>query len=476
MSVNAADVRRSLDSIRANLEDGWLDSVSNQELQDNTAIIDQLDSQNANAVIAGLSDEELGKWISEINEGGFLGGGLDATERDALYDVLAADLEPDQLIRVHDSLDTEDQRTELIDSIATESIVQVRGAVIERLAPRALDTPTELHPQLLGIGGTLREVGDDDALAIGRLLGSLNGYPAALDAAVASLGDETLEAVLVAGIQESSLTHVVANGNTGSATTSVLFDPSVTIGVIEAATAGASVQTRTRVFDLASRRIDDVRATDTLLQPNVSAGGVAGSLSDALGGLLASDTNGIVTALESGSVSESHRYGNGLSSYTTEVIRQGDTKPLTEAIAKLQSGEALKADPEAFLSQHTVNAQGARNYQNASNLGYFVGAVHEGIDAIESDAAKQAEIVTAVFGTAFGVAGPFLPKGSVAAPVAAAIARTLTLETLDARADDLTAGRASLGQALEQLAWPDGVNNSDLENTFEAASQRIRNN
>lgn len=466
------DVGAAVNTIRDNLKDGFLDRVTADELHENSDTLQGLSAEDTNKAISQLSDTELGKWTDEIHEGTrfdvFGTGGLNIDERSQLNTNLASDLNPVQLERFYQALGDESRQSEFIDSVATHATNTTKVALVERLADQTTDGKSRIDAF---IGGSSSTQWDQDARAVSTLVSSLTGA-SSVEQAITSLKDTQLESVLRAGTQPSTATFVAGF----SASISHSFDTSGLTAVVNAVATSGDVDVKARVFELATRQIDDIRNTDHILAPNPTADDRAGDVADALTKLIATDTVGMVTSLEKGSGILSSRTGNGMSSYTEELIRQGDLDTVRETVAKLQAGNDLNEDPATYLGNSTVDEQGNRDFQNASNLGFLVGSVREAIGAIQSDAKQQADTLNKLFGVAFGLGGLAIPSGQTAAKAAMVIAKPLTSQIINSVTGDLANGHMQLGDAIEQLALPADVFSSDVTGPFgDAIDTVVRN-
>ncbi|MFK7853108.1 MAG: hypothetical protein AB8B79_03300 [Granulosicoccus sp.] len=466
------EVGTAVDTIRDNLKDGFLDAVTADELRENTNTLQNLSPEDTNEAISQLSDADLEKWTDELHESTrfdvFGTGGLSIDERSQLYTDLARDLNPTQLERFYHALGDENRQSEFIDSVATHATNTNKVELIARLADQTTDGTSRLD---VFFGGSSTARWDQDARAVSTLIGSLSGA-SSVEQAIGSLSDSQLESVLRAGTQPSASTFAMGHASS----TSYSFDTSGLTAVVNAVATTGDANLKARVFELAARQIDDIRSTDSVLAPNTTADDRAGEVADALANLLESDTVGIITSLERGDGLLSSRTGNGLSSYTAELIRQGDLDTVRETVAKLQAGNDLNGDPATYLASSTTDEHGNRDFQNASNLGFFVGSVREGIGAIQSDADEQAATLNTIFGVAFGLGGLGIPSGQVASKAALVIAKPLTAALVESVTGDLANGHTNLGDAIEQLALPADVYSSDVTGPFgDAIDAVVRN-
>lgn len=129
--ATAGSISRNLDTHR------WGDDVSREELSENSQLLDTLSPEDTNAVIESLSDEQLGRWMDEAYESnipGFQSGGLDAGERQDLFNNFARDLSAHQLHRVHDALGQNERQAELSRAIDTHAPAAVSSDFLDRTA------------------------------------------------------------------------------------------------------------------------------------------------------------------------------------------------------------------------------------------------------------------------------------------------------------------------------------------------------
>lgn len=463
---SSSPVNDAVDLIERKLDErGLLNDVTHSELQDINRTLEQLTSDQTNEVISRLSDSSLAKWGGEIYSSGWFGsGGLSVDERLDLFTNLAKDLGAAQLERVYLALGDGNRQMELGDAIASSSDA-TKADFIARIADDTTDKPNEIGS---GLGAVTINHWDKDARVVSHVLGSMSD-PSAIEQALGNLGNKQLEGVLNASIHHSSIAPI----SDRLAMPAHIFDTKGLQAIIDAAGNSGDAALKARVFEYASRQIDEIRNTDGLLTPNILAGNRAGEVADALSGLIDTDTVGIISALERGDGAAISRAGNGISSYMEELVRQNDMTQIQELIAKLQSGNDLEQDPAEYLSSFTVDSHGVRDFQNASNLGFLIGGVREGIAAIEKDAKDQAELLSTIFGTAFGLGGI---AAKPITQVALVIAEPLTEALVSNIASDLRSNNMSLGDALEQLALPDNIYSSDVTGPFGDAIDNVTRN
>lgn len=130
----------------------------------------------------------------------------------------------------------------------------------------------------------------------------------------------------------------------------------------------------------------------------------------------------------------------------------------------------------ALPLQREARLAGNRDFQNASNLGFFVGSVREGIGAMQTDAQEQADTLNTIFGIGLGMTGLAVPGGQTLAKAALVLAKPLSTNIINSVTSDLAGGNTSLGDAIEQLALPEKVYSSDVTGPFgDAIDAVVRN-
>lgn len=138
-------VSDAVNTIRDNLSQSWSDwDVSHGDLVENNQVLAELTPAERNAVIAELSDDQLGTWADEIH--GTLGS-LGASERQALHNSLAQGLDATQLARVVRAFEGHnDSLRELSAAIDTRAPQTVRDDLAQQLAPTAIQDYVATFP------------------------------------------------------------------------------------------------------------------------------------------------------------------------------------------------------------------------------------------------------------------------------------------------------------------------------------------
>ena len=163
-----------------------------------------------------------------------------------------------------------------------------------------------------------------------------------------------------------------------------------------------------------------------------------------------------------------------MSLYMAEMTRQGNVQEINGIIEKLQKGNDLNDTPTYYLRDCTIDQYDNKNYQNLSNLGYVVGAVRAGVAEINSDAQEQADLLNSIFALGFGSAGKYGPNIFKVTTVWGYVFVSNTVKEVT---DQVKSGNTDFGNAIEELALPSNMTDSDFEVAFgEAIDRVIRNN
>lgn len=446
-------------------QSGWFNDVTHNELKDINAEIDGLNPNERIVAIGTLSDSELETWTDEMDSNGWFGtGGLSDSEKKELFDDLAEGLDANQLQRVYNALG-DDNRSMLSESIAAKSGDQTKIDFISELAPRTTEGGSDIDA---GLFHTTTDRFNHDARNAAKILASMDGT--ALSGAMDALADDQLGAVLTAATNPTMTTY---SGATNGAP-NYAFDTERFTRIAENVAQSGDAELKGRFFQIGAEQIAEIRDTDTPLMPNIMADDDAGEVAAALTNVLESDVTGVVTALESNQATPYSRNGKGMSLYMAEMMRQGNLQEIHDVIEKLQQGNDLQANPTDFLSEHSVDQDGNRNYQNLSNLGYVVGSVRAGVEDINADLQEKADILNNIFSLGIGTAGKYIPS---AYSVATQWGTVMVKETVKEITDQVKGGHLDFGNAIEELAIPSDMTDSDFEGPFgEAIDRVIRNN
>lgn len=419
----------AVSTIQDNLSEGWTDwDVSHGDLIENNNVLSGLSPGQRNEAIGQLSDGDLDKWADEIN--GTLGE-LSVSERQDLFNTLAEGLDGEQLARVTAAFEGHDGSiAELGRAIGERAPATVRVDYVERMAEQT--TSGDKLDIDAGFGYASSTRGDPEAVAVGEVLSSLSDDPASFDRAVAALGDDQLEAVLESAAGGSMTT--VSGGHASS--TSVDYDPGLLADIVNAAARSDDAATKARVFEGAAGQLQDIQDAGGLMTPYIGQSEDVSAVADAMGNLLDSDPNGIVTQLRT----NNDPSGQAMVSYTAGLLASGQEDRVRDTIVRLQQGNDGGGNAYDAFKDPVVSR----------NLGYFTGATAASINNITSDREAQADMLKNIFGAGFGAAGAANP----AAGVIASVGNGITAQTIDSIVDAVADGDKELKQALYELGIP----------------------
>ncbi|RRD56000.1 hypothetical protein EII20_12905 [Comamonadaceae bacterium OH2545_COT-014] len=425
-----------IDTVTRNIQqrthdDGFLWLGRNGNLKQTIADFKNLSPAERNQVSQKLTDADLQELADDVNASG-LGGanGLSADEKRDLFNTLAQGLDGTQLARLAKAFDERGDVMALGQAVAQHADSATKVGFIQEMAPRTADKD---YDRGITIGGSWSEDGDKEAEAILDVLSSLGNDPAAFDQAVKSLDESTLHEVTQAGINQFS-------SYTGTSV-SVTHDPKQLTALLDAAAKSGDAAVKARVFDAGAASLQSMRDNTRFPVIGIGTDDAARQVTDKLTGLFNSDVRGITHELN-----QHDQYGSGLSTYTSEVLRAGESgqKVLGEQLAQLQ-GKGSGLSPIAFFEQQSAGTTGKPYYQNAESLGYFTGAMRNGLDAQNADAAANGATIKGILGAAISALSLGRASGSVT---------FLTNTIVDAAINGANGDRTKLGRVLQDLAVP----------------------
>ncbi|PID62945.1 MAG: hypothetical protein CSB44_02955 [Gammaproteobacteria bacterium] len=462
------------DRIREKLKDGLTDEVTERELHEITDLVKGLDTQDTREVIDNLSDGDLKKWFDEFHDKPALGDkadlDFDRKERAEAYEMLANRLDGSRLLRVHNNIDGSDnnidgseRQLEFADAVAKSASRSSQLNYVDRLAEQLDGNPSHEDNHL---GSTVAKAWNGDSIGAVRVLEGLDA--GGLQSALSRLDNRQLETLVSSAQQRRDSYSWKGPVYATSAS------PERLVNILETAEGMKDVNAKARLFEVSGSQLDKLDGGP------FSGDEARVNVTDAMTGLLKSDVTGVVGALESESVAgtntrseELHelgtRSGNGLSTYMQSMLEQGKADTVGEMMLSLQTGNNHQTPVNRFLAEE----QGRLNYQNAANLGYYIGAMREGIGAMNQSTARQGELVSNIFRTSISLAG--VVSGSSGGFAASILLGSLTHEAVNSVASNITSERQSLADGLETLAWPD-INNSTVESAFGDAVDRVVRN
>lgn len=425
--VNRVD--QALATVRDRLDQGWFNDVSHGDLKDINQTLAGLTAEERNAVVSALSDAELNTWTDELDNGGFLGmaEGLSADERRDLHASLGGSLDATQLERVYNAYDDRAQKLELAQGVAAHATADVKTDFVGELAAATTENDD--------LGGVMiSDLGDTEGLAVAHVLGSLGGNQTALNEAYGKLSDTQLSSVFEAATQQT----MYANMSGGVPTYS--YDAGPLANVVDAAATSTNADLKARVFELAGRQMDTVSGANGVLTPTVGTGEAADQIRTSMEGLLKSDINGVVEALE-----QDYQAGKGMTAFLQETLGQDKgAETIRGLVDQLARGNDLSGD---LLSRFTASTQqdGGVFFPAAERMGYFSGALHQAFEGVNKSAAENVDTLKTIFGFA---------TGKLPGPGVGDATGWLTEQALDTALSEYKSGQADLFESIVDLTTP----------------------
>ncbi|WP_428156215.1 hypothetical protein [Brevundimonas sp.] len=440
--VNRVD--QALATVRDRLDQGWFNDVSHGDLKDINQTLAGLTADERNAVVSGLSDAELNTWTDELDNGGFLGmgEGLSADERRDLHASLGGALDATQLERVYNAYDDRAQKLELAQGVAAHATADVKTEFVGELA-----AATTENDDLEGV--MISDLGDTEGLAVAHVLGSLGGNQTALNDAYGKLSDTQLSSVFEAATQQT----MYANMSGGVPTYS--YDAGPLASVVDAAATSTNADLKARVFELAGRQMDTVSGANGVLTPTVGTGEAADQIRTSMEGLLKSDVNGVVEALE-----QDYQAGKGMTAFLQETLGQdGGPETIRGLVDQLARGNDLSGD---LLSRFTASTQqdGGVFFPAAERMGYFSGALHQAFEGVNKSAAENVDTLKTIFGFA---------TGKLPGPGVGDATGWLTEQALDTALGEYKSGQADLFESIVDLTTPTAANGRPYDGPAEVS-------
>ncbi len=269
MSVDAA-----VDRVRSNLKENFFDwDVTEKELKDINQALKELSPAQRNEAIGKLSDDDLQHWADETKG---LNSPLQADDRRDLLNMLAQDLDAQQLGRVAKAFGVED----MADAVSSHGSPQQKLEFIKSLQGDA-NADLKIKP---GLGVTTSSYGNESAKAISQVLGSLKDSPSEFSQAIQSL-DQAGKLGDVMKVAAGQTTMTVS----GSAYPSVSFDDKNLRDILAGASnvPAGDLTTRTSVFAAAAPQLAAMQgATGFMVDPGGYNAATAQGTADAMGKVL----------------------------------------------------------------------------------------------------------------------------------------------------------------------------------------------
>jgi hypothetical protein len=433
-------------------DDGVFGTSRNEHLHQIDGVLNAAPPADVNRIVSKLGDDDLKQWAGDINSGGIFGAqGLSGDEKGSLMQTLAKDLDGGQLARMSKAFDNRDDVIALGKAVAQSSSADVKVAYVKALAPAAGDRENKTDA---GFGTSSSVSGDKEAYAIGEVLTSLKGNPAAFNEALGALGADKLGSVVKA-LENERMTTTSAQGN---AAISFSHDPSPLKALLDAGAAAGTAENKAALFQAASPAITEIRASNTLLSPNPGADASAATVTAGLTALLDSDVRGVVDRLNT-----DESTGKSLATYTQQVLRENPSASngiLGRQLAQLQ-GVGTGRAPAQYIGQPVKDGQGHDFYRNAENLGYYSGAVQAGINKTTADAKAQGDIFKNIFTAGLFAGSAAFPGAPVAVKVAVPLVNGLGGQSFLDAAASVSAGNRSLRDAFGEAALPHDPTSQD---------------
>lgn len=444
------------------LNDGILGTSRNGNLHKTLDELRQLPPGEREGVLTNLSNAALNELASDVNAAGILSaGGLSHDEKRTLFDTLAESSTGRDLARLASAFDSRDDTQLLAESVANKGSLQSRSAYIEAMSPRTADNDFG-RPFALGVAIT--EKVDKDAKAILTVLNSFDTGTsegrASFDQAINNLPQSVLNNVAKAGINETI--YSIDSRNHG-----VSYQPEAINKLLERAAKSEDASVKGKLFSSAANIVSGMRAAPLAVSAPVANPNIQG-ITERMTALMNTDARGVVNQLNN-----SDKAGTAieLNIYVREILRDNykdGAKIIGEQLAQLQ-GVGTGQSPADFFEQPVPNRNGKLYYQNAQNLGYYVGAMCASIDRLNADSTKTGSIVKSILSASISVASLGRASGTVSG---------LTSLMVDEIVKQANGNRTKIVNELRGLAMPvyaDGERyRGPAEDAFNAKAGHVR--
>lgn len=246
---------------------GWFGLTTSGDVHNADREIEGLNAQDTNAVIAGLSDQDLASWQGNATSKAPWDG-LSAGERRDLLNDLAGKLDGKQLARVAKAFGYDD----VTSAVPSHASPGTQSEYVKALASQITSDP-QYHA---GLGVSTFTYGNDAARSAARVLAGLGGNQPAFDQAVQSLqaSGKLTDVLNVAG----GRTDVQVSGAIDGGTTS--FDPSQLQRIINNASHSKDLAVRADVFKAATSPLRDMQGAGADQAANVTAKAMSNLLTE----------------------------------------------------------------------------------------------------------------------------------------------------------------------------------------------------
>ncbi|HEX7314738.1 MAG TPA: hypothetical protein VF297_12505 [Pyrinomonadaceae bacterium] len=417
-------------------ESGWFNDVTHSELEEIERAVSGLTPEEASAVFSRLSDDNLRKWADELGSNGWFGtGGFDGSETERLFNMLAGKLDGASLARFATAL-----------QVQGDDKVKSFGAAV---AAHASDTAKEAFVRA---SASRIETDPATAVAVAEVLASMRNNPAALQRVLGSLTAGQVEKIVAASVQESR--HTTTNWSIGgppSTTTTISYNAAPLGRLLDAVSTVSDPRLKAMFFEPAAQQLKKIEDGGSLIE---SLGGViyfkgdsVEQIRNGLTNIINSDTTGVVGALET--MPDSYT-GKGLTAYLKSMLNSGQERQVGEQVSRMLLGNDLSGNAVARFRARANGNSGDSLYDNAENLGYFLGAVRSATKQISDDAGKRAESIKNIFSAVLGAVG----ATGTGPGVAASGLNWLSTELINSVSNQMREGRTTAYDALIQLGIP----------------------
>jgi len=384
----ANPVDQAVSSIKESLSTSLTDwAVSHNDVRNIASTFEGLNANQSAAVIDELAkDGTLDTMSAEMSDNF---NGLSLDEKAAFFSDMATKLDGQTLATLSNSFAKADPKSgghqdveALGKAVATHATVDTKVDFIEALMPKMTDKPDF---SISYIGGSMTQTGDAEALAVGHVLGSLQNNPAQAENIFNQLSTEQLNAVINAGLDQTS------SFSQGGG--SVSLDATVAGKVLNTASQIGNADLKATIFDAGSAALQHVNDDFGFPLATIGQNAAADTLGDGLTRIIDSDTTGVMREL---SYNQQTFDGTAFGTYAKHMLNTDQTDKLGEQMAKLQFGNNLNEDPVSRFEQTVSLSTGSLRNENAGALGHFVAGVYNGAASISSDVKQQQELTTSV--------------------------------------------------------------------------------
>lgn len=433
-------VDTAVKNIRHNMESGWLNPVTNGEINNVKSILSNLNAADTRAVIGKLGANELRQIADEMNDNSWFGnGGLSQGERRDFFNEMARDLGGAGLAQLSQAFDrTTGRQTGRDRLLSDDNITSLAAAVGQHGSNQ---TQLDFVKQLAGASTDQKDIAtlhesrlhDPQARAIAEVIGAMD--PATAQRALQGLLPEQRQAVLKSAANET----ILVGGGMGGGAGAVRTDTKALEQLLKVAGSIGDADTKARVFADAAGVMTDLAARG---RP-----GAAESVRRSMGQLILSDTNGVMREL---ATNRETANGSALSSYLKASLNAKDFNTLGEVQARISLGNGKNENPVTRFEAQTQAAGGGKRFVNAETAGYYAGAVSAAVKDITQDAKEQGDLINATLKSVLTVVDKTAGRANPALGIGASVLKEWTQFGVKAAMDAQISGQVS---ADDKLFW-----------------------